>query len=121
MHERCSETSILTCACTEGCACLYTLRLQGEFENLNDGDLNIFVRLGSDYNGNYYEYEVPLKVTPWGGLLPEDIWPTDNNIDVVFEDLKTLKLTRNAAMENDPTLSLTNKYTITTTDGHRLT
>ena len=34
----------------------------GQFENLNDGDLSIFVRLGSDYNGNYYEYEVPLKV-----------------------------------------------------------
>jgi cell surface protein SprA len=28
----------------------------GQFENLNDGDLSIFVRLGSDYNGNYYEY-----------------------------------------------------------------
>lgn len=92
----------------------------GEIEDLNDGDLSIFVRLGSDYNGNYYEYEVPLKVTPWGALLPEDIWPNDNNIDVVFEDLKTLKLTRNAAMESDPTLSLVNKYTVTTPEGHKL-
>ena len=92
----------------------------GDFEDLEDGDLSIFVRLGSDYNGNYYEYEVPLKVTPWGELLPEDIWPEDNNIDVAFEDLKTLKLTRNAAMETDPTLSLVNKYTITTPEGRRL-
>jgi len=91
-----------------------------EFESLADDDLSIFVRLGSDYNGNYYEYEVPLKVTPWGELLPDDIWPADNNIDVVFEDLKTLKLTRNTVMENDPTLSLTNKYTVTTPEGHRL-
>jgi len=91
-----------------------------EFEALNDDDLSIFVRLGSDYNGNYYEYEVPLKVTPWGELLPDDIWPSDNNIDVVFEDLKTLKLTRNTAMESDPTLSLTNKYTVTTPAGHRM-
>jgi cell surface protein SprA len=87
---------------------------------LNDGDLSIFVRLGSDYNGNFYEYEVPLKVTPWGELIPEDIWPQDNNIDVSFEDLKTLKLTRNTAMETDPTLSLSNKYTVTTPDGKRL-
>ena len=92
----------------------------GDFEDLNDGDLSIFVRLGSDYNGNFYEYEVPLKVTPWGELLPEDIWPQDNNIDVSFEDLKTLKLTRNTAMETDPTLSLSNKYTVTTPDGKRL-
>ena len=34
----------------------------GEIEDLNDGDLSIFVRLGSDYNGNYYEYEVPLRL-----------------------------------------------------------
>ena len=92
----------------------------GQFENLNDGDLSIFVRLGSDYNGNYYEYEVPLKVTPWGTLLPEDIWPNDNNVDLVFEDLKTLKLTRNAAMETDPSLSLINKFTITTVQGHKM-
>ncbi|MGE0567170.1 MAG: cell surface protein SprA, partial [Bacteroidia bacterium] len=31
---------------------------------LNDGDLNLFVRVGSDYNNNYYEYEIPLKLTP---------------------------------------------------------
>ena len=82
--------------------------------------MSIFVRLGSDYNGNYYEYEVPLKVTPWGTLLPEDIWPNDNNVDLVFEDLKTLKLTQNAAMEMDPSLSLINKFTITTVEGHKM-
>ncbi|MEL0146514.1 MAG: hypothetical protein VW808_06255, partial [Schleiferiaceae bacterium] len=37
-----------------------------------------------------------------------------------FEDLKTLKLARNAAMETDPTLSLTNKYSVTTPEGTRL-
>ena len=92
----------------------------GDFENLENGDLSIFVRLGSDYNSNYYEYEVPLKVTPWGALLPEEIWPTENNIDLSFEDLKTLKLTRNAALENDPSLSMTNKFTVTTPVGTKL-
>ena len=92
----------------------------GDFDDLQDGDLSIFVRLGSDYNGNYYEYEVPMRVSEWGAVLPEDIWPADNNIDLAFEDLKTLKLARNAAMETDPTLSLTNKYSVITPEGTTL-
>ena len=33
--------------------------------NLDDGDLSAFVRLGFDFDANYYEYEIPLTVTPW--------------------------------------------------------
>jgi cell surface protein SprA len=33
---------------------------------LNDGDVTFFFRVGSDYNNNYYEYEVPLKLTKNG-------------------------------------------------------
>ncbi len=36
-----------------------------EEDDLRDGDLTVFIRLGSDFTGNYYEYEVPLNVTPW--------------------------------------------------------
>jgi cell surface protein SprA len=33
---------------------------------LNDGDVTVFVRLGSDYNNNYYEYEDSSKInTTW--------------------------------------------------------
>ena len=35
----------------------------GDNRPLRDNDLGIFVRLGSDYNQNYYEYEIPMKVT----------------------------------------------------------
>ena len=28
-----------------------------------DGDLSVFMRLGTDYEDNYYEYEIPLKFT----------------------------------------------------------
>lgn len=92
----------------------------GEFEDLQDGDLSIFVRLGSDYNSNYYEYEVPLKVSPWETQDPLVIWPEENNVDLNFEDLRTLKLERNVAVENDPTLSITNKYSILTPEGKTL-
>lgn len=29
-----------------------------------DGELSVFIRLGSDYRSNYYEYEIPLTLTP---------------------------------------------------------
>ena len=32
--------------------------------DLQHGDLAVFVRLGSDYKNNYYEYEIPLTLTP---------------------------------------------------------
>ena len=62
---------------------------------LNDKDLTVFVRLGTDFSDNYYEYEIPLYETQWGATLPEDIWPDLNNIEIVFDDLLNLKKKRN--------------------------
>jgi cell surface protein SprA len=62
---------------------------------LKDQDLTLFVRLGTDFVDNYYEYELPLYETQWGATLPEDIWPVDNNIEIVFDDLLGLKKKRN--------------------------
>ena len=36
-----------------------------EEDELNYGDLTVFIRIGSDFTENYYEYEVPLTFTPW--------------------------------------------------------
>jgi cell surface protein SprA len=67
--------------------------------NLQDNELSVFLRLGSDYKNNYYEYEVPLKLTPPGNYLSENdrqiVWPTGNMIDFPFEYLTNLKLHRN--------------------------
>ena len=66
-------------------------------DNLNDGDLSLFVRLGSDYTTNYYEYEVPLRFTPW--FTPSDdpysIWPEDNNVDIDIQHMTVIKTNRN--------------------------
>ncbi|MDQ3190245.1 MAG: cell surface protein SprA [Bacteroidota bacterium] len=71
-------------------------------EILNDGDLRLFVRLGRDYNENYYEYEIPLVVTPPGEYSnvmdhPDRsiVWPLLNEIDLPFDSLTTLKMDRN--------------------------
>ncbi|GAB1308142.1 cell surface protein SprA [Urechidicola sp. KH5] len=59
---------------------------------VNDDDFEAIIRLGSDLNDNYYQIEMPLKVTPWGSTSPEDIWPNDFN--VILEQLGQLKLLR---------------------------
>jgi cell surface protein SprA len=66
-------------------------------------DLTVFVRLGSDFEENYYEYELPLYKTEWGTTVPEDIWPTTNDIEIVFDDLLDVKQNRNKAIENGST------------------
>lgn len=61
---------------------------------LKDNDLSVFIRMGSDFNENYYEYELPMKVTPWYNGNEEEIWPEENNFDIVLKDLQNLKANR---------------------------
>lgn len=66
---------------------------------LKDKDLTLFVRLGTDYVENYYEYELPLLVTPWHTTNQDEIWPSGNDIEIVFDDLLDLKKERNKKIE----------------------
>jgi cell surface protein SprA len=71
--------------------------------NLGDGQLAIFIRLGSDYKSNYYEYEIPLKLTPAGRYAlrstsaSKEVWPEDNMLDVALSVFTNLKKARNIA------------------------
>ncbi|MDP4267825.1 MAG: cell surface protein SprA, partial [Bacteroidota bacterium] len=65
---------------------------------LKTGDLTVFIRLGTDFVNDYYEYEVPLTPTAWGASNPNDIWPSANNFQVTLSKLGDAKLKRNAAM-----------------------
>ena len=67
-------------------------------EQLRDDDLVLFVRLGSDYTSNYYEYELPLKLTPWGTTVDDAyaIWPVENNVDIDLQRMTEIKTRRNA-------------------------
>ncbi len=64
---------------------------------IDDEDLVLFVRLGSDYTNNYYEYEVPLKFTDWGVSRddPYAIWPRENNVEIDLNKLVDIKTNRN--------------------------
>ena len=69
---------------------------------MKDGDLVLFVRLGSDYTNNYYEYEVPLQFTDWGVSRddPYAIWPIANNVEIDLAKLVDIKTNRNRLIRN---------------------
>jgi len=67
----------------------------GNEDELKDDDLTVFIRMGSDFSQNYYEYEAPMKATPWGASHPEDVWPRENEFDIYLEKLQNLKIERN--------------------------
>ncbi|MDQ3049643.1 MAG: cell surface protein SprA [Bacteroidota bacterium] len=69
----------------------------GLSDELQDGEVTAFIRLGSDFTNNFYEYEIPLKVTRFGATLDTDIWPIDNNMEIDVDQLIKGKLTRNNA------------------------
>ncbi len=93
----------------------------GTGDNLQDGDLTAFIRLGADFTQHYYEYEIPVQVTPWGTSDPNAIWPKANEFDFSFEEIKRAKLARNDAIRGNPDLNLTTPFTVTNAKGHRIT
>ncbi len=80
---------------------------------LRDNDLSTFIRLGVDYINNYYEYEVPAKVTQPGTSDPNSIWPSANQVDLQLSLLTNAKLARDAAKYQGKPWPLTIPYTIT--------
>ena len=68
---------------------------------VKDNDLVAFMRVGTDFENNYYEYEIPLKVTLPNQYNGDDdqqrlfVWPEANNMEVSLNDFKELKIKRN--------------------------
>nr|WP_324219010.1 cell surface protein SprA [Flavobacterium sp.] len=59
---------------------------------LQDDQMIGFIRFGNDFTQNFYQIEIPLKVTAEGALDPEDIWPEMNEIDLPLSLLTQLKI-----------------------------
>jgi cell surface protein SprA len=73
-------------------------------QGLKDNDVRGFIRLGTDFDQNYYEIEVPLKLTDPNDPVfgnnnrnlnaVDAIWPDYNTIDLDLDELYALKVER---------------------------
>ncbi|HET8860766.1 cell surface protein SprA [Marivirga sp.] len=93
------------------------LFLHAQGPQVKDDEVTAFVRLGTDFDDNYYEIEIPLKITPYQTTSPRDIWPLENEIDLDLNRLYELKARRNRILGNQnillPYSEELGKYTIT--------
>ncbi|NPA35992.1 MAG: cell surface protein SprA [Chlorobi bacterium] len=78
-----------------------------EGEPLQDEEISVFMRLGSDYQDNYYEYEIPLKLTQPGRYNNNStsdrylVWPEENEFNIPLELFQLVKLRRNDKKRED--------------------
>jgi len=92
------------------------IHAQENGHQLEDGEVSAFVRMGNDLEANYYEVEIPLKITPPGSTSPTDIWPAENELVINFDDLYAAKTKRdreNFNIERIFTDTLANNYKVT--------
>jgi len=65
--------------------------------------------LGTDFDRNYYEYEIPLHPTPWGNYSSDDdsrkIWA--DSVELVLDKLVQLKLERNTILRSEDNANIT--------------
>ncbi len=88
-------------------------------DDLQDGQLSVFLRMGSDYKENYYEVEIPLKLTTEYRVFDNEsdadrriVWPEENRFDFELELLQLVKQRRNNAMRQPGTnTAITSVYT----------
>ena len=73
-------------------------------EVIDSGEMTLFIRMGSDFTRNYYEYEIPLTMSrideaalPTERSEPLVVWPEANNIDFPLELFRDLKIDRNTS------------------------
>ena len=69
-------------------------------DDVSDDEVSAFLRFGTDYSENYYEIELPLKITPTtsglsGEAIRRVVWPEENEIDLTINEILALKSERN--------------------------
>jgi cell surface protein SprA len=93
---------------------------------LQDNELTAFVRIGSDYKSNFYEYEIPLKLTSpahYDGKSDGDramVWPEENSFQIDLSILQEAKQERNRQMQlPGSSLSVSDVF-VYVNEGHRI-
>ncbi len=93
---------------------------------LRDNELTAFIRIGSDYKSNFYEYEIPLKLTAPGHYDDKSeearaiVWPEENSFNLDLSVLQDAKQERNRKIqEPGSSLSVSDVY-VYNYNGHRI-
>lgn len=79
---------------------IHANRVDGEIP-VRDDEVIAYIRIGSDFVDNYYQYEIPLKVTADGVYSNNSesdrklVWPELNDLDINLRDFIDLKVKRN--------------------------
>lgn len=94
----------------------FKMFVHAEGENIKDGDMSAFIRIGTDLIGNYYEYEIPLKLTTNGAIAPDRVWILENNFDFPLADLFNSKIERE---KNN--VQLNRPFSYFNSKGHKVT
>ena len=80
----------------------------GVIQDVADGDLEVFIRLGKDFNNNYYEYSLPLTLSREERLpspnvdgtnvseYEREVWRPENMFDFALQLFPQMKLRRNS-------------------------
>lgn len=73
---------------------LHAESLENDTELEND-EMIAFIRFGNDFTQNFYQVEIPLKVTQTAGssnISPDLVWPEDNEMNLVLDLLTRMKI-----------------------------
>lgn len=77
---------------------------QNTNQTIPEGDITIFIRMGSDFTDNYYEYQIPLKMSDFDKLASfqndqfkysDEVWLEQNRFDFPLSLLTRIKSERN--------------------------
>jgi cell surface protein SprA len=89
--------------------------------SVSDHEASVFIRIGTDYRNNFYEYEVPLKLTPWNLDNYEDIdvWPEENHAGVDLTFLPNLKQMRDDEIRRGSSVKINTVFPYDAGDGRK--
>ncbi len=93
---------------------------------VGDDDIRVFIRVGTDFTDNYYEYETPLTVTAPGKYDNDAItdqqavWPLENNVVIEFEQLFGAKRERNDKLGVEGSVQLNQRYEVDAGAGRKI-
>jgi cell surface protein SprA len=90
--------------------------VHAESPTAQDGDVVAIMRLGTDLENNFYQYEVPVRISPEGVADPTTVWPAENEIVVDLEEFYRVKLNRQLNSSGNPN----GYYAETLANGHKI-